>query len=131
MDARTPTLGSQIDKLATLKDKKSELDAKVKDLETEISELTETIIQRLQAEETDRGAGKKMSVTIGHEVVANIIDYEAFWAFVVKAKAPQLLQRRVSNPAFREMLEYRKGKPVPSLEPFTKIKLNTRKITKE
>jgi hypothetical protein len=38
-----------------------------------------------------------------------------------------LLQKRVSEPAYRELLE--KGKKVPGVQPFTARKLNLRSLT--
>ena len=47
-----------------------------------------------------------------------------FLAYVYKTKQGHLLQRRVSDPAFRELLDH--GKKVPGTQPFIKARLNVR-----
>lgn len=121
MDARTPSLGSLIDKLDVLREKRRALSEQDKKLETEFKEVEEVVKQRLAAEGMDKATGKKATVSLSKVVVANIVDFEALCAFVKKTGHFHLFQRRISDPAFRELAE---KKPVPGLEAFTKINLN-------
>ena len=108
MDARTPTVGSLIDKLDDLREKKRKADLVVKELEAQYSELDTTLMQRLQAEGMQKASGKKATYSLGEEVVATVNDWDAAWKII--AKNPQLMQRRISNPAFREYLDHAKIK---------------------
>lgn len=121
MDARTPSLGSLIDKLDVLREKRRALSEQDKKLETEFKEVEEVVKQRLAAEGMDKATGKKATVSLSKVVVANIVDFDALCAFVKKTGHFHLFQRRISDPAFRELAE---KKPVPGLEAFTKINLN-------
>lgn len=144
MDARTPTVGSLIDKLDDLREKKRKADLVVKELETQYSELDTVLIQRLQAEGMQKASGKKATYSLGEEVVATVNDWDIAWKTI--AKQPQLMQRRISNPAFRELLEHSKIKfgnvelteaeekkatafyAKLGITPFVKIKSNLRSI---
>ena len=144
MDARTPTVGSLIDKLDDLREKKRKADLIVKELETQYSELDTVLMQRLQAEGMQKASGKKATYSLGEEVVATVNDWDIAWKTI--AKQPQLMQRRISNPAFRELLEHSKIKfgnvklteteekkatafyAKLGMTPFVKIKSNLRSI---
>lgn len=144
MDARTPTVGSLIDKLDDLREKKRKADLVVKELEAQYSELDTVLMQRLQAEGMQKASGKKATYSLGEEVVATVNDWDIAWKTI--AKQPQLMQRRISNPAFRELLEHSKIKfgnvklteaeekkatafyAKLGMTPFVKIKSNLRSI---
>lgn len=144
MDARTPTVGSLIDKLDDLREKKRKADLVVKELEAQYSELDTVLMQRLQAEGMQKASGKKATYSLGEEVVATVNDWGIAWKTI--AKQPQLMQRRISNPAFRELLEHSKIKfgnvklteaeekkatafyAKLGMTPFVKIKSNLRSI---
>lgn len=120
------SLGSLIDEIWAVREKKRELQEKLAVIEAEISGKEEALLDRLEAEGVKASTGKKASVSISTSVVANVTDWDAFYAFIYKNKLGHLLQRRVSDPAFRELLES-KGK-VPGAEPFSKTRLNIRTL---
>ena len=122
MLTKTKTLGALIDDLAKLRDAKKELAAKAKELDDKQAALEEEIFGRLEAEGMDKASGKLASISVGYDTVPNIVDYDALCAYIKKKGHFHLLQRRISAPAYRELLEL--GKPVPGLEPFQKRKLN-------
>lgn len=124
MDAKVQTVGSLIDQLDKTREKKRKLDEQVKILEAEYSALSQTLIERLQQEGMDKASGKSATISLSNVVVANITDYDALTKYVKRTGYFHLFQRRISDPAFRELLET-KGS-VPGLEPFTKVKLNHR-----
>lgn len=127
MDARTPALGTLIDKLDGLREKKRKLNEQLKDVEAEFNELQASILQRLEAEGMDKATGKKATVSRTEVIVATIVDFDALCAFVKKSGHFHLFQRRISDPAFRELAQMRKG-GVPGLEAFTKTNLNLRSL---
>jgi len=61
--------------------------------------------------------------------VASVTDWDALWAYAAKHKYFHLFQKRVSYPAWRELMEKSKGKGVPCTEPFTQRKLNLRSLS--
>ena len=118
-------LGLLVDKLEKLREKKREASAKLKLAEDEFNELEEIIKDRMTEAGVDACKGKKGSVSLTQVTVANIVDFDALCAYVNKTGYFHLFQRRISDPAFRELSE---KKPVPGLEPFVKTNLNLRSV---
>lgn len=120
------TMGALIDAVWASREKKRQLQEQIKEIETVIAEYEKQLMERMTAEGTDKAQGSKAGVSISTNTVANVEDWDAFWAFVIKKKYTHLLQRRVSDPAYRELLEA--GQNVPGVEPFTKRTLNVRSL---
>ena len=125
--ARMSTMGSTIDSLWSKREEKREAEAKIKVIESEIAVIEESLMERMDKEETAKSQGTKASVSITQAVVANVEDWASFHAYVAKNKYFHLLQKRVSDPAVRELWDA--GKKVPGVQPFTKRKLNIRSLT--
>lgn len=128
MDTRITPLGTLIDQINTIRDKKRQLSDKISELDAEYKEIEEQIKQRLEVEGMDKATGKKATVSLSKVVVANITDFEELCKYVKRTGHFHLFQRRISDPAFRELAA---RKPVPGLTAFTKINLNLRSIKGE
>ena len=120
-------IGPAIDDLFALRAKKQELEARVKKIEAEYAEIEEALMAKLKAEGTDKGAGKLASASISSVVVGNLDDADKFFAYVKKTGYFHLMQRRLSDPAIRELLAS-KGS-IPGVTPFTKVRLNLRVLS--
>ena len=127
MDARKTPLGSLIDKLSGIREKRRKLAEQDKELSSEYSQVEAELLQRLQAEGMDKATGKAATAFISTVVVANVTDWDALYSFIKKKGYFHLLQRRVSDPAFRELQEQLKN-GVPGVEPFVKTNLNIRNL---
>ena len=125
--ARMVTVGSTIDKLWAKREEKREAEAKVTVIAAEIAVIEESLMARMDTEETSKSQGKKASVSITSSIVATVEDWDAFHTFVAQIKYFHLLQKRVSDPAVRELWDA--GKKVPGVQPFSKRKLNVRSLT--
>jgi hypothetical protein len=124
---KTPTTllkGTTVDKLVGLRNKKRDLEASVKSLEGQIEELQSQLLEEMEAAGVDKFSGKLGTVSISTNVVANVEDWDALYPYIAKNKLWHLLQRRVSDPAYRELLDA--GKKVPGVQPFSKKRLNLR-----
>ena len=124
---KAPTIGSLIDKLEAVREKKRVLAEQDKVLSVQYAELEATLLQRLDADGTQKASSKKATVSISEIVVANV-DWDLAWPLI--AKNPQLVQRRASDPAFRELFEQKGEKYMAKygMTPFVKRKLNLRSI---
>jgi hypothetical protein len=120
------TIGSRIDALNQLREDKRALEEKIKVIEESYRELEEALMETLQKQGMDKATGKKASVSVSSIVVGNLVDDTAFFAYVKKTGYFHLLQRRLSDPAIRELLES-KGS-IPGVEPFVKKRLNLRSL---
>lgn len=123
LKGQTP-IGVMIDELHLLREKKRKLAEQVTELEQQYAILETDLMARMEAEQTDKGAGKLASASISTGIVANVDDWGKLEAFVKRTGHFQLFQRRISDPAFRELMES-KGS-VPGITPFTKKRLNLR-----
>ena len=123
------TIGSVIDTMWALREEKREADAVVKAIEDKIAAQEEVIYERFEKEGLKKADGTKASISIGEATVASVTDWDALWAYAAKNKYFHLFQKRVSDPAWRELMEKNKGKGVPGTEAFTKRKLNLRSLT--
>lgn len=127
MDMKAPTVGSLIDKMEALREKRRVIAEQDKTLAAQYAELEVTLMARLDADGTQKASSKKATVSISEVVVANV-DWDLAWPLI--AKNPQLVQRRASDPAFRELFEQKGEKFMAKygMTPFVKRKLNLRSI---
>lgn len=117
-------IGKTIDKIFSLRKKKAELEAAVKDVEGQIALLDAEVLESLEASGVEKTATKHGTVSISTSTVAQVTDWDAFLSYIYRNKYGHLLQRRVSDPAWRELIE--QGKKVPGTTGFTKKRLNYR-----
>lgn len=117
-------IGPTIDKLNDLREAKRKLEAQVSEIEGQYKDLEEALMDKLEAEGSDKGSGKHASASITRNVVGNVTDWDKLNAYVKKTGYFHLYQKRLSDPAVRELFE--QGKKIPGCEPFTKRRLNLR-----
>ncbi len=122
MATRKLTTGTIIDKIWELREQKRALEAQVTTIETEVADLTGTLSTQLEKEGLAKATGRKASASFSSNTVANVEDWNEFLAYIYKHKFGHLLQRRVSDVAYRELLD--QGKKVPGVQPFIKKRLN-------
>jgi hypothetical protein len=120
-------IGPAIDDLFTLRQRKQELEKQIKDIESEYSEIEDALLAKLKAEGTDKGAGKRASVSVSTTTVGNLVDADKFFAYVKKTGYFHLMQRRLSDPAIRELMAS-KGS-IPGVTTFDKVRLNLRVLS--
>lgn len=123
----TDTIGGMTDRLVELRETKRGFEAEITKVEAEYKEIEERLMKKLEAEGTDKGAGKLGSVSVSSSTVADVQDWDALNAWIKKTGNFQLYQRRISDPAFRELMETKGA--VPGIDPFTKKRLNVRVTT--
>lgn len=119
---KTPTIGSIADAMFDLREQRRQLDEQSKELGTQLAALELQMIEALDAQGTTKGDGKKASVSISESIQPTVKDWDALWAFIFKGKHKQLMQLRISAPAWRELCELKKAPP--GVEAFTKRSIN-------
>lgn len=117
-------LGTGIDKMFELREEKRVLDAQVAAIEAELHAYEEALLEQMKSQGIDKATGSKATISRTMGTVAGMEDWDKLCAFIKRTGNFQLLQKRVSDPAYRELLES-KG-VVPGLQPFTKVRLNLR-----
>ncbi len=79
---------------------------------------------------TEAVRGTTVGVTIVESETFQINDPEIFDRFLLRRKAPYLLQRRIAPNAYRELMEkIGNGEPLPGTNIFKKSRLNYAKRT--
>ena len=121
------SLGAQIDSLYKLREEIREINEKLKNFEEQKRALEETIVGEMDVLQIDKSAGKLGSVTISEQEIASIEDWDTFNAFIKRNNYFFLLQRRVNNAPYRELMAERKNKPIPGAKTIIKRSLNLRK----
>lgn len=119
-------IGSLVDSLWAERERKRALEEKMKEIEKGIEAQTLELLERMEKEGLDQVRGTAASISIGANVTATVTDWDSFSAWIIKTRNLHLLQRRVSDPAYRELLEH--GKKIPGTEPFVKKRLNIRSL---
>lgn len=119
-----PTIGGLIDDLQRIRLKVKELNAQISELEAVKAAKESDLLILMETQHTTQGRGILASASKKVEVVAQADDWDKLYPFIARNKAWHLLQRRLNNAAFREMLEQRNGKPIPGLVPFNKVSIS-------
>jgi hypothetical protein len=118
------TLGSLIDKLYKKKQEIKALQEQVKELEKQEEAIKEQVLEKLAEQDTTQARGTLAQATVSDKVLPQIIDWDAFYAYIHENKFFQLLQRRPSVPACRELFD--SGTAIPGVERFTKKDISLR-----
>lgn len=119
-------IGAKIDLLQQKREKKRELEAEVKALVSEMDSLELELIQTMDKEGLERGAGKLASVSITQQTRPSVDDWDAFHAYIHKNKYYHLLEKRPSVSGCNELFET-KGK-IPGVIPYVQRRLNLRSV---
>lgn len=124
--SKPPSTGALIDQLWAAREEKRKVETTLKEVDETIKGIEERVMERLGTEGLEKATGSKATVSVTTSVVADVQDWDALWPFIAKNKFWHLVQRRVSDPSYRELLDL--GKKVPGVQPFTKRKLNLRSL---
>ena len=119
-------LGSKIDSLFLLREQKRGFEDLAKSMQAKITELEDALIEQMDEEGVTKSTGTKASVSITTAIKPNVESWDTFYQYIHKNKRYDLLERRPSVLACRELFET-KGK-IPGCMPVTLRKLNLRTL---
>lgn len=114
--------------MAELRSVRSEIakhNTALKELKAKKDQLDGKMISMLDDSGTDMARDSESTAYITESIVPVIEDFDTFIDFVRDADAWFMFERRLSAPAYRELLEEQDA--IPGLAPFTKRTLNFRK----
>lgn len=98
----------------------------VDELSAKESQLKEHLINNLPKSDASGVAGKLARVTIVTKVIAQVKDWDKFYAFVKKTNSFDLMQRRLTDTAVKERWD--NGKEIPGVEPFNAVTVSLNKV---
>lgn len=120
-------LGEVADMLWDVREKQKEIKKQLDELEAQESDLKDHLINNLGSSQSATGvAGNKCRVTVETKDVPTVKDWNSLWTYIVKNKAFDLVQRRVSTSAVEARWD--DGKKIPGVEPFGVKKLSINKV---
>ena len=123
-------LGELIDEMYQIREERSDLSAQDKELKSKYDELSDEITAQLQRQDIDGARGELASVSLSETDVPAVKDWNKLTPWIKKNDAMHLFERRISKSSWVELLNLRKGRPIPGIEAFTKIGLNLSKRSK-
>ena len=118
--------GETVAYLDTLRLKKAELAAEIRDIEAEYEKVSAPLIDFLHTTGLNTIAPSNASATISEETYWSIEDDEAFSKWVIDTNSLFTMQRRLSNAALNDLANA--GEEVPGIKAFTKTKLSIKTI---
>lgn len=120
------TLNDLIAEKKAIKDEMTALNAQLKDLRAQESDVDIALLKKLDAEGLSRTATEVASVSINEETVPDVVDWDALYEHIISTNDFSLIQRRVSSTAYRELLKL--GENVPGLQPREIRRINFRTL---
>lgn len=120
------TLGACIDQAYELRSERLRLQREIDAIGAQETLMKDHIINTFSKTDINGAKGKRASCGIVPKRVPKVMDWNAVYAYILKTKSPELLQRRIHEKAWRERLE--DGKAVPGVEAFDVITLSLRKL---
>jgi hypothetical protein len=125
-DLKIPeTLGACADLLYDIKERRRTLEGEAEEWHKHETALTEHIIRVMP--KSDSGAmGKHHKVQVVTRVKPRVSDWAAFFEYIRKTRAFELLQRRIADGAIQERWDAKKK--VPGVETFNVVTLSLTKV---
>jgi hypothetical protein len=119
-------VGSLIDRLKQLADKKSQAAAALEVAREAYATHERLVLQALARQKLAGGRGRVAQASIGSHVVPNVTDWDAVYKWILKTKDTSLLQRRVSSTHWGELINAKRV--VPGISPVTLTVLSLTKV---
>ncbi len=118
-------MGACADLLFTTNQTRKDLEKQVADLKKQETTIKEHIIQSLPKDEASGVTGKVGKVRVISKDVPQVEDWDKVYKYIVKNKAFELIQRRLSNPAVQERWDAKKK--IPGIGTFKTITVSLSK----
>lgn len=124
--ARAKPVGTLIDEMSRIREERRKLAEVDTELKKKYDAIEAELLEAMDAQGTVKSTGTLASASISETVIAQKLDWMEMMKWVAKTKNFQLVQQRVSEPAYRELRT--QGKVIPGLEDFTKRGINLRNV---
>lgn len=119
------SIGAQIDQLKKKDDEIDAAEGKVKKLRQQRAKLESTLLKSFDKDDIDGAKGKHGVASIKRRSFPSIKQRKKFLRYVIKNRAWDLFQNRISSTAYFDRLE--EGESIPGVNVFEKISVSIRK----
>ncbi len=120
------TLGATIDLLWSLREERKSAEVIVNEIKEKEAAVEAHLMNNFDKSGLDGAKGKYGLATLKRSTVADVTDWPAFYAYIQKNKAWELLQKRPAITAIRERWDA--NKVIPGLEPKEVVQLSLTKV---
>ena len=120
-------IGEKIDDLFDTRERYYAAKRNMDEIHAELKEKEEKIMETMADNGLDKASGTKATVSLSETTIAHVQDWDKVYNFILRNKTFHLLQKRVTDAAYRELLKLRKGRRVPGIESFIKKGINLRR----
>lgn len=122
-------LATAVDKMWQIREERYRLQNEAKKLGDDEGTLKRHILKELAKAKSSGIGGKLARVEIKPQTYVSVVNWEAFYEYVRKTKSFELLQRRVTDKAVKELWD--DGKVVPGCEPVSDSVLSIHIVKRE
>ena len=120
------TIGTTIDLLWSLREARKSAEAAVNEIKEKEAAVEAHLMNNFDRSGLDGAKGKYGLATLKHSTVADVTDWPAFYRYIQKNKAWELLQKRPAITAIRERWDANKS--IPGVEPKEVVQLSLTKV---
>lgn len=122
------SLGQEVDKLDKLRRARQEKNKELEAAKKAEKEQEEYVMEMLKSQRLDKASGQAITASITKSEVTRVNDWQKVEQFAKRNNALYIFQRRLSEPSVRELVQNRKGKPLPGTEmvEIEKLSVNSR-----
>ena len=117
-------LNDLMDNLADVRDKMRSLQEQEKVLRIRRNDLESAIIGKMDEQGIDQIANNLCTISKKLEIVPTVEDWDILYKHILRTKQFELLQKRMSATAYRELLQM--NTPVPGVKATELTKINYR-----
>lgn len=121
-----PSIGLCADLYSEVRELRLAMQKHVDAVKARETEIREFIINNLSKSDDTGAAGKRYRAQIVTKDVPALKDWDAFTNFVIKSARFDLLQKRLSDRAVKDMWE--EGQDVPGVEKFRTVDVSITKV---
>lgn len=121
-------LGNIVDEIHQVRAERLDLEQQVKSLKSKQHELELEFLEKAQEQNITSARGQYASSSLSESTLPSVVDWDAFYDFIKRYNYFHLLEKRPSVGGCRELFE--KEIDIPGVEAFTKINVNTQRVSK-
>lgn len=122
--------GGTADRIVELQNKISVImtaaSEKTKAMAAEVKDLEESLFLAMRDSGLTTIRGVNAEASVKESLRISISDYEALEKFIIRKKALQLFERRISTKAYSEIKDSLGNKPVPGLSEFLQPRISVK-----
>lgn len=123
-DGEAKTLNELLDEITNLRSEIKEIDEKRSNLKNKLNNCESITLYKLEEQGIDRIGNESCTVSIRKDIVPNVEDWDQVHMYVKKTGQFELLHRRMSSTAYKELQSM--GSNVPGVKPRELIRINFR-----